>query len=158
VSDQPGVEPVVDQARAELAAGRGPSPDWLARTGEAVARAVRGGAPVHGLTELATADPAWRAALDAFSAVLTASGGAPTAPDVPRLVPGSPAARLLRAVSGFPGSSAAELAGLCLLDADAFAAAGGELLTAGLVTDSRFDVPDCWVRTDRGRRALQLLG
>lgn len=140
-----------DAAREELE--HGPTEGWLARAGREVAAAVRDGGRVPDLEAVAglvEGHPAWTAAVAALRAVLAAA-------EVPQLTTGSPAARLLRAVAGFPGSSAADLAALCLLDDAGFAAASGELLRAGLVTATRFDVPDCWVRTERGRRAAALL-
>ena len=71
-----------------------------------------------------------------------------------RLEPGSPAAALLLAVSGHPGLSAAELGELTGVDV---AAAGRELLAAGLVTSTRFSRSDCWVRTSAGAAALATL-
>ena len=64
--------------------------------------------------------------------------------------PGSPAAHLLLAISGHPGLARAELEELTGLDV---AAAGRQLVDAGLVTSSRFDRPDCWSRTAAGARA-----
>lgn len=68
-----------------------------------------------------------------------------------RLVPElSPSARrLLRKIGAFPGRSAAELREVAAIDGD-FGAASSELLAAGLVESSRFEVADCWVRTARG--------
>jgi len=71
-----------------------------------------------------------------------------------RLEPGSPGARLLLAISGHPGLSAAELRHLTGLDV---AAVGRGLLDAGLVTSSRFARGDCWVRTGSGARAVAAL-
>ena len=65
----------------------------------------------------------------------------------PTLLPGSLAARLLAAIGGHPGRSAAELSELTGLDARAV---GRELLEAGLVTASRFERSDCWSRTAAG--------
>ncbi len=58
---------------------------------------------------------------------------------------------VLRAVSGHPGLSAAELTSLV---GPAFAAASASLLERGLVTSRRFERSDCWVRTARGAQAL----
>ena len=68
---------------------------------------------------------------------------------------GSPAARLLLAVSGHPGGSLAELAAVAGLE-DAGPAAAS-LLADGLVVDRRFDRTDCWARTSRGAQAVRLL-
>ena len=74
------------------------------------------------------------------------------------LEPGSPAARLLRAIGAFPGREASELQGLTLLDEAAYGAAARQLTDAGLVTSTRFDKPDCWTRTTRGAQVARLLG
>ncbi len=60
---------------------------------------------------------------------------------------------LLRAVSGHPGLSRAELAGLV---GDAVGAAD-LLLERGLVTSRRFDRTDCWSRTAEGAALLRSL-
>ena len=73
-----------------------------------------------------------------------------------RLDPAGDAARLLLAVSGHPGRTAAKLAELSGLG-DRCAAAAGDLVARGLVTPSRFDRPDCWARTAQGARAVRLL-
>ena len=75
---------------------------------------------------------------------------------VVRLDPDGDPARLLAAISGHPGLSAAELAERTGLG-ERFAAAARPLLTAGLVTSSRFARSDCWSRTARGASALGLL-
>ena len=75
---------------------------------------------------------------------------------VVRLDPDGGPARLLRAVAGHPGLSAAELAERTGLG-ERFAAAARPLLTDGLVTSSRFARSDCWSRTARGASALGLL-
>ena len=85
------------------------------------------------------------------------SNAAAADPDL-ALEPGSPAARLLRAIGAFPGREASELRGLTLLDDAAFAATARQLLEGGLVTSTRFDKPDCWTRTTRGAQAARLLG
>ena len=75
---------------------------------------------------------------------------------VVRLDPAGDAARLLLAVSGRPGLSAAELASLTGLG-DRFSVASQALLEDGLVSPSRFERGDCWSRTARGASALALL-
>ncbi|MCW2620505.1 MAG: hypothetical protein JWL64_107 [Frankiales bacterium] len=99
------------------------------------------------LTELAAVRPA--VAHDAsLLAVLVAAerrlGGIGLDPD-------GPEAAALRAVSGHPGLSAAELGGLV----DGFAAVSGTLLDLGLVSSSRFERHDCWSRTTRGAALLR---
>ena len=75
---------------------------------------------------------------------------------VVRLDPDGDPARLLAAISGHPGLSAAELAERTGLG-ERFAAAARPLLADGLVTSSRFARSDCWSRTARGASALGLL-
>ena len=75
---------------------------------------------------------------------------------VVRLDPDGDPARLLAAVSGHPGLTAAELAELTGLG-ERSAAASRVLLEDGLVASSRFGRGDCWSRTARGASALALL-
>ena len=62
---------------------------------------------------------------------------------------------VLRAVSGHPGLSAAELTALV---GPVFASASARLLERGLVTSTRFTRADCWSRTARGAEVLTRLG
>lgn len=150
--------------------GDGPDDAWLAEAGSEVAAAVRAGQPVPGLPALLAAAPsaAWRAALAALAAVAAAPppvaqpgllGAGQVGPGQvgpgQAVEPGSPAARLLAAIAGFPGSGAEDLRDLCLMDDATFAAASTTLRGAGLVDSRRFDVPDCWVLTSAGRRAVR---
>ena len=61
---------------------------------------------------------------------------------------------VLRAVSGHPGLSAAELAALV---GPVFGPASARLLERGLVVSSRFERADCRARTARGAQVLARL-
>lgn len=111
---------------------------------EALADALLSADPRAALAGLALTDPALLAVRRAAERRLGAV----------RLEPGSPAARLLLAIAGHPGLSAAELHALTGLDVGA---AGQELVDAALVTSSRFSRSDCWVRTTAGAAAAALL-
>ena len=127
---------------------------WAAR----VVTAVRTGAYDPLIRGLAGLPPC--AEVTALLSVVHAGQQASASATDPELVlePGSPAARLLRAIGAFPGREAGELRGLTLLDEPAYAAAARQLTEAGLVTSTRFEKPDCWTRTTRGAQAARLLG
>ena len=84
---------------------------------------------------------------DAGVGEVARAGLARLAPD--DLTPDDVAA--LRAVSGHPGLSAAELTDLV---GPGFPSASARLLERGLVTSTRFERADCWSRTARGAQVL----
>jgi hypothetical protein len=117
------------------------------READALAQALLGDDPRAALAALALTDPALVAVREAAERRLGAV----------RLEPGSAAARLLLAVSGHPGLSAAELAALPELAGVDTGRAGARLLAAGLVTSTRFSRADCWTRTAAGAQAVAAL-